>query len=93
VLRSAEAARAAGSGALVVAVLITILNAVTAAQPVSVYVLAGVLTVAGAGIRIEAAIRDRRTVKPRDPSGADGKVDLPESGSSEGTPYQEGAVW
>jgi hypothetical protein len=62
VLKSAGSARNAGSAALVVAVLLTALNAITAAQPVAVYVLAAVLAVAGAGLRIEATIRDTRGV-------------------------------
>ena len=57
-LRSAEAARAAGSGALVVAMLLTALNGFTALEPGWVYVLAAMLAMAGVGLRIEAAIRD-----------------------------------
>ena len=53
--------RSLGFILLLAAVLMTVLNAVTAREPVWIYVLAIIAAIAGTGLRVEALLRTRTT--------------------------------
>ena len=58
--RRADSSRIAGSAAIAVGLLITVIGLLTDSTPPKGYFVAGLLVVVGVGLRIEAAIGDRR---------------------------------
>lgn len=58
--RRIDTARILGNIALVVGVLITVIGLITDSTPTKGYFFAGLLVAIGIGLRLEAAISDRR---------------------------------